>query len=261
MTPLVTHTRSAGSTAAATLSRTMVPLPFPVRRGRPLPAARRAALVALLSGARRALVTTLVLGLALVWSIPAVAQVTGPASPGQPSDASSWVGSPDGLVEIRPFAGAFIPTGPQRTVLKNAVLAGAQVSARVIPALAVTGTFGWTPNNDRLTTGAPTLDVYQYDLGIEARGAGWFQGDGWDFTPFAGLGGGGRTYNYRKVNFSSTTDVDGYGSVGAELGYGRIGLRVEGRDYISQFKPLRGLGGTTTNRNDVALSAGLRIRL
>jgi hypothetical protein len=141
------------------------------------------------------------------------------------------------------------------------VLAGTQVSVRLIPQLAVTGSFGWTPNNDQLIGGAPTLDVYQYDVGLEARGAGWVQSGGWDFTPFVGLGGGGRTYNYRDLNLSSTTDVDGYGSVGAELGYGHIGLRIEGRDYISQFKPLPEEGAPTTNRNDVAVLAGLRIRL
>ena len=72
------------------------------------------------------------------------------------------------------------------------MLAGGQLSARLVPALAVTGTFAWTPNNDQLTPGAPGLDLYQYDLGLEARGAGWFQGDGWAFTPFVGIGGGGR---------------------------------------------------------------------
>jgi hypothetical protein len=250
-------TFTAGTTVAGDL-----PSQWPhIRTARPLSRARHALLVALLSAARRSLEAIVVVSLALLWSIQSSAQTTGPTTVGQPNNASSWLGSTDGILEIRPFAGAFIPTGPQRTVLKDAVLAGGQLSARLVPALAVTGTFAWTPNNDQLTSGAPGLDLYQYDLGLEARGAGWFQGDGWAFTPFVGIGGGGRTYSYRDLNAQSTTVGDGYGSVGAELDFGRLGVRVEGRDYISQFRPLAGQTGPTTNRNDVGLTGGLTVRL
>jgi hypothetical protein len=231
-----------------------------VRPARLLSADRRRQLVLLLSGARRVSLAALLAGLAFLWSVPAHAQLLGPTTDQPSTSASSWIASSDGIVEVTPYAGAFIPTGSARTLLKNALLAGGQLSVRIVPQLAAVGTFGWTPNNDRTIVGAPTLDVYQYDLGIQARGAGWFQGDGWDFTPFAGVGGGGRTYNYRDLNLNTTTDVDGYGSVGADLGYGRLGLRIEGRDYLSQFHPLNGVG-PTTNHNDVAISAGLRVRL
>lgn len=224
-----------------------------------LSADRRHGLVGLLRHAQRTLAATAVATAIVTWAAPARAQLIGGAS-NQPAPTGSWVAATDGVIEVRPFAGALIPTGASRTVLKNALLAGGQVSVRILPQLAATGTFAWSPNNDRSFLGAPTLDVYQYDVGLEARGAGWFEGDGWNFTPFAGVGVGGRTYNYRNLDFRSTTDVDGYGSVGAELGYGRIGLRVEGRDYLSQFHPLNGIG-LTTNHNDVALGAGLTVRL
>jgi hypothetical protein len=223
------------------------------------PARRRALVDLLVSAARRTLTAGFLLGLALLWSMPAHAQEVGPNA-AQPPNSGDWLSSSEGILEVRPFAGAFLPTGPARTDLKSALLAGAQVSARLVPQLAVTGTFAWTPNNDRTLVGEPTLDVYQYDLGLEARGAGWFEGDGWDFTPFVGVGGGGRTYDYRNIGVGSTTDVDGYGAVGGELGYGRLGLRVEARDYISQFHPLNGIG-LTTNHNDVDVAAGLRLRL
>jgi hypothetical protein len=254
----LTSTQTLRSATGATVAGTLRPH---IAAARPLSPVRRVALVALLSAARRTLAGLFVLSLAMLASVQSRAQTTGATTAGQPTNTPSWLGSPDGLLEIRPFAGAFIPTGPQRAQLKDAVLAGGQLSARIIPSLAVTGTFGWTPNNDQLTPGAPGLDVYQYDVGLEARGAGWFQGDGWDFVPFVGVGGGGRTYSYRDVNFRTTTDGDGYGSVGAELDFGRLGVRVEGRDYISQFHPLPGQGGVTTNRNDVGLLGGLSIRL
>ena len=160
--------------------------------------------------------------------------------------------------ELRPYAGAFIPTGQQRDFLKDAVIVGGQASYRIVPQLAITGTLGWSPSKDRITPGDQTLDVWQYDLGAELRAPSWLHSGAWDFTPFVGLGGGGRTYNYRDLDVDSKTNVAGFGTVGGELGYGRIGLRVEGRDYVSQFKPFT--GGDSKTRNDVTVAAGLSLR-
>jgi hypothetical protein len=160
--------------------------------------------------------------------------------------------------ELRPYAGAFIPTGQQRDFLKDAVIVGGQASYRIVPQLAITGTLGWSPSKDRITPGDQKLDVWQYDLGAELRAPSWLNSGAWDFTPFVGLGGGGRTYNYRDLDVDSKTNVAGYGTLGGELGYGRIGLRVEGRDYVSQFKPFT--GGDSKTRNDVTVAAGLSLR-
>jgi hypothetical protein len=161
--------------------------------------------------------------------------------------------------EVRPFVGAFIPTGDQREILEDAVLTGAQASWHLIPALSVTGAFAWSPSKDRITAGDQTLDIYQYDVGAELRGWSWYQRSTWDFTPFVGLGLGGRTYNYRDLDVGSTTDFDGYGSLGADFGIGALGVRIEGRDYLSQFKPLTRIGDSKT-RNDVGIFVGLAYR-
>jgi hypothetical protein len=160
--------------------------------------------------------------------------------------------------ELRPYAGAYIPTGPQRDLLKDAVIVGGQASYRIVPQLALTGTLGWSPSKDRITPGDQTLDVWQYDLGAELRAPSWLTSGAWDFTPFVGLGGGGRTYNYRDLDVDSKTNVAGYGTLGGEIGFGRIGLRIEGRDYVSQFKPFE--GGDSKTRNDVTVAAGLTLR-
>jgi len=174
------------------------------------------------------------------------------------ANAQNVVSPSDMGFELRPYAGAYIPTGDQRDLLKDAVLIGAQASYRVLPQLAVTGTFGWAPSKDRITAGDQTLDLYQYDLGAEVRAPAWLASDAWDFTPFAGLGVGGRTYDYRDLDVDSKTNVAGYGALGAELGFGRTGVRLEARDYVSQFKPLD--GGDAKTRNDVTLAAGLTVR-
>jgi hypothetical protein len=160
--------------------------------------------------------------------------------------------------EIRPYAGAFIPTGQQRDLLKDAVIAGGQASYRVLPQLAFTGTVGWAPSKDRVTPGDQTVDVWQYDLGAELRAPSWLTSGAWDFTPFAGLGAGGRTYNYRDLDVNSKSNFAGFGAIGGELGFGRIGVRLEGRDYVSQFKPFD--GGDSKTRNDVTVAAGLTLR-
>ena len=162
-------------------------------------------------------------------------------------------------LEIRPYVGAYLPTGDQRDLFTDAILAGAQASYRITPQVAITGTLGWSPTEDRLTAGQETVDLFQYDLGVELRAPSWIQRESWDFTPFVGLGGGGRTYDYRDLDIDSKTNVAGYGALGGEFGFGQFGFRIEGRDYISRLKPFTGNGETKT-RNDIALAAGLTIR-
>lgn len=198
---------------------------------------------------RRAVLTALGLGGLLVATASASAQ-----------DEVLTTRSAASPFELRPFAGAYIPTGDHRDLLKDAVFVGAQASWRVIPALAITGTFGWAPSKDRVTAGDETLDVYQYDVGAEARAQSWYDRGSWDFTPFVGLGVGGRTYNYRDLDdVDAKTTIAGYGAVGGEVGFGRLGLRLEARDYISRFEPLTG-DGDAKARNDVTLAAGLTVR-
>jgi hypothetical protein len=162
-------------------------------------------------------------------------------------------------LEVRPFVGAYIPTGDQRDFLKDAVLVGGQASWRVIPAFAISGTFAWSPSKDRVTPGNQTLDLFQYDLGAELRADSWYDGGFITLTPFVGLGAGGRTYSYRDLNVGNQTNFDGYGSLGGDIGFGPVALRIEARDYVSRFKPLTG-GGDTSTRNDIGLAAGIAYR-
>jgi hypothetical protein len=182
------------------------------------------------------------------------AGLTAAIGAGRAAQAQSSIG-----VELRPFVGAFIPTGDQRDFLKDAVLVGGQASWRVIPALALTGTFAWSPSKDRISAGNQTLDIYQYDVGAELRKPSGFDTGFGELTPFVGLGLGGRTYDYRDLDVSSKTNFDGYGAVGGDLGFGPVALRIEARDYVSQFKPLTGTASNQT-RNDIGLAAGLSYR-
>lgn len=160
--------------------------------------------------------------------------------------------------EFRVTGGALVATGDQRSVVKDAQMSAAQLSWLVRPSLAITGTFGWARSRDLASAGTPKLDVFTSDLGFEARPTTWFANRAISFAPFVGAGAGARSYNYRKLDLAATNNVAGYGAVGGEVGVGRVGLRVEARDYVSGFEPLTGVG-TSGTRNDVVIMVGLRL--
>jgi hypothetical protein len=166
---------------------------------------------------------------------------------------------PTGGWEFRVPAGGLVPTGAQRDALKDAHLSAAQLSYVVRPAFAITATVGWARSRDLASANDPKLDVFTYDVGAEARAPQWFAGRAVTFRPFVGAGAGARSYNHRKLDVDATHNVTGYGAVGGELGMGRVGLRLEARDYVSSFRPLVG-GGSASTRNDVVALLGLSLR-
>jgi hypothetical protein len=161
-------------------------------------------------------------------------------------------------LEIRVTGGELVPTGDQRSAIDNAKMTAAQVSWLVRPQLAVTGTFGWARSRDVASVDRPKLNIFTSDLGLEVRPRQWFHGRAVTFDAFAGAGVGARSYDYRNVDARATHNLAGYGAAGGELGVGRVGVRVEVRDYVSGFKPLTGNGPSHT-RNDMVITAAVRI--
>jgi len=154
--------------------------------------------------------------------------------------------------------GTIVPTGAQRHAIKRGDVTAIQLAYAPQAALAITSTFGWARSRDIATAGDPKLDVFTYDVGVEARASRWLQGNGMAFTPFAGAGAGGRSYNYRKLDVDATHNVGGYVSAGGDLRIRRVGLRLEARDYVTGFKPLQGSGAARTG-NDVVVLAGVHL--
>ena len=93
-------------------------------------------------------------------------------------------------------------------------------------------------------------------LRVSANTTGGFGGDGQTFgsSPVDAAAGGAATAGTARI---ATSNVAVYGSVGGELGVGRVGVRLEVRDYATGFKPLVGAGRADT-RNDVVIMVGLR---
>ncbi len=186
--------------------------------------------------------TTGLLGLLVVSAGTSAAQSVAASSP-------SW--------ELRFTSGALVATGAQRDYVKDGQLSAVQLTRRITPALAVTSTVGWARSRDRVATNMPKLDVFAADLGVELRPAQWFTDRAVSLSPFVGAGAGARSYNYRTLDVDATNNVAGYVAAGGELGIGRVGVRLEVRDYATGFKPLTG-PGTSATRNDVMLMAGVR---
>lgn len=154
--------------------------------------------------------------------------------------------------------GTIVPTGAQRHAIKRGDVTALQLAYSPRPAFAITSTFGWARSRDIATAGDPKLDLFTYDVGVEARAPRWLQGYSMSFAPFAGVGVGGRSYNYRSLDVDATHNIAGYFSAGGELRVRRLGLRIEGRDYVTGFKPLQGSGNTRSG-NDVIVLAGVHI--
>lgn len=155
-------------------------------------------------------------------------------------------------------SGALLPTGTQRDAIKRGNLNAVQLSYVARQAFAITSTFGWARSRDIATASDPKLDVFTYDIGAEARAPRWIAGNTMSLSPFAGVGAGGRSYNYRKLDVDATHDLSAYTSAGAELGIRRVHVRLEARDYVSGFKPLSHQGAGRTG-NDVVVMVGLRL--
>jgi hypothetical protein len=161
--------------------------------------------------------------------------------------------------EIRPLVGAFVPTGAQRDLLKDAVLVGAQASYALTPHVALLGSFGWAPSKDQ-TFAEEKVDLFQYEVGVEGRLPNLSPAARVVTRPYASVGVGGRTYDYRDLaGVGAETNLLGFGGVGVDVAQrnGPIGLRVEARDNVTAFKGLRGELAERKARNDLQFTAGL----
>jgi hypothetical protein len=161
--------------------------------------------------------------------------------------------------EVRPLVGAFVPTGAQRDILKDAVLVGAQASYALNPHVALLGSFGWAPSKDQ-TFAEEKVDLFQYELGVEGRLPNLTAASRVVTRPYASVGVGGRTYDYRDLaGAGAETNLLGFGGVGLDVAQrnGPIGVRIEARDNVTAFKGLRGELAERKARNDLQFTAGL----
>ena len=163
--------------------------------------------------------------------------------------------------EIRPVFGSFLPAGNAKASLASSSLGGLQMSLAVNRHVALSVTVTVAPTTDLSAPATPGLDVVMYDLGGEWRFNGWKRGGTSFFTPFVGAGLGSLAYEYSDSTSTSVSNRDGYLAVGGEIGVGLIGIRLEGRDYLSHVSAVASPTAGKTRQNDITVALGLAFRL
>ena len=167
--------------------------------------------------------------------------------------------TPRTAIEVRPFAGANIPTGSQRDLFKDAPLFGISPAYQISPNFHIVGSFAWMPEKTRYQVANNNVDLFQYDVGVEVS-LERAMTSAWSFRPFVGIGAGARTYAYESSTLQDRTCAAGYGSLGMEFRTGPTAIRVEGRDNLFCYKsPVAGAESET--RNDLFLAVGLAYHL
>lgn len=162
---------------------------------------------------------------------------------------SKWIGP-----EIRPFVGAYVPAGAIRTEFRSAPMLGVQAAYEPTRHLHVIGTLGWANGHSRESfLSDDALSIWQYDVGLEFNIDRPFNGE-WQFQPFLGVGAGGRTYDFKAREASTSICESGYASGGAQMQRSALAWRVEGRGYLSCYESP--LTGKSKVRNDFTVLLG-----
>lgn len=161
--------------------------------------------------------------------------------------------------EIRPFAGASIPTGDHRDFFRDATLVGVQGALEMRPTFHLLASLGWARSNTKYAVSESDVHMLAYDVGAE-----WSfvkpLAEGWQLKPFIGAGAGARSYLYRSSALADKTCLVGYGALGSEFQLARVALRIEARDNVFCYRsPVAGT--TSKTRNDVGIMAGLAFHL
>ena len=165
--------------------------------------------------------------------------------------AQTW--SP--ALELRPFAGASIPTGTQRDFFKDAALFGLSGAIEMKPTFHVLGSFSWTDGKNKYNVSNLNVDIFSYDAGFEL-GAIQALTAGWEMKPFFGLGAGARSYRFSSDQLSNKTCALGYGALGSEFQISNLALRLEARENVFCYRsPV--IGEKSKTRTDLGLSFGI----
>src|SRR5688572_23686537 len=74
-----------------------------------------------------------------------------------------------GRFVIRPFFGAYLPTGDDRDFLKDAALFGAQASWNPSSSIGITTSVGFVSVEEEASIIGQEIDAVHYDIGLEVR--------------------------------------------------------------------------------------------
>ena len=157
------------------------------------------------------------------------------------------------LLEARPFAGLYIPTGAQREVFANTPLVGLQGAVH-LPTVILTSTFNWGRSGDRRAGATHDIDLYQIDWGLEKEPLA--SPLRWQLRPFLGAGLGLRIYDSREPGATTRRAIAGFATGGLSRRVGRVDTRVEIRDHLSGYRGVTVVRPSSV-RNDLTVAIGI----
>lgn len=138
-------------------------------------------------------------------------------------------GQADHVWEVRSIAGAALPIGAHHAVFASAPLVGGELALRLTNEVDVVGLFSWQPSQSKYTADSRRADVWVYNVGLE-RAFHREQSTRAALVPFAGVGVGGRAYDFASPALASGACFAPYASGGAAYEWRRSTIRAEARE-------------------------------
>jgi hypothetical protein len=168
-------------------------------------------------------------------------------------------------IDIRPTAGAFIPTGDQLRAIGRGAVLGFGVGVALHPMVAVVGNAAFITSSDQSRPTEDYVGIYQFDIGAEGSAPAFGVYRGFTLKPYGGIGIGMRRYAPNVRVLEAVNKGLGYGALGLEFPFDRGGLRLGGRVNISKFE---GFDDTATvdfdrdsQKMDFSIELGVRVRI
>jgi len=168
-------------------------------------------------------------------------------------------------IDLRPAAGAFIPTGDQLKAMDRGALLGIGVGVAFHPMVSVVANGTYIASHDKTRPTEEFIGIYQFDIGAEGGLAPMGVFRSFMLRPYAGVGVGMRRYSPTAYALESVTKGLGYGAIGLESPFARGGVRLGLRANLSKFEGFEEDAPVTFDRDsqklDLALEFGVRVRI
>ena len=165
----------------------------------------------------------------------------------------------DAYWELRPIAGIAIPLGAHRGVFGDAAFVGAGSSIRLSATWDLVASFAIRSQSAKYPVADGHVHVLVYNAGIERLYRPRDQTTRGAWVPFAGLGVGGRSNDFRSRELSSTSCYAAYGNAGVAYEKPRTALRLEIRDNVFCYRsPVAPFNETGRNEASIGFGTGIR---
>jgi hypothetical protein len=168
-------------------------------------------------------------------------------------------------IDIRPAAGAFIPTGDQLRAIGRGAVLGVGVGVAVHPMVSVVANASYITSSDQSRPTQDYVSIAQFDIGAEGGLSALSVYRGFMLKPYGGLGIGMRRYSPTVRVHEAVNKGVGYAGLGVEIPFERGGLRLGARANMSKFEGFDPDATVSFDRDsqklDFSVELGVRVRI